>query len=80
MLHSTDRFVFVTREVLVFDPYSPEVREDPYPLYHRMRDTEPVAYNAELDSWFLFRFDDVLTAVQKLGGRGGNALQHMIFM
>jgi len=47
----------------VFDPYSPEVQDDPYPLYQRMRDSEPVAYNAELDCWFLFRFDDVLTAV-----------------
>ena len=47
----------------MFDPYSPEVQDDPYPLYQRMRDSEPVAYNAELDCWFLFRFDDVLTAV-----------------
>jgi cytochrome P450 len=47
----------------VFDPYSPEVQDDPYPLYRRMRDVEPVAYNAELDCWFLFRFEDVLTAV-----------------
>jgi cytochrome P450 len=47
----------------VFDPYSSEVQDDPYPLYQRMRDSEPVAYNAELDCWFLFRFDDVLTAV-----------------
>ena len=46
-----------------FDPYSPEVQEDPYPLYRRMRDREPVAYNPELDCWFLFRFDDVLAAV-----------------
>ena len=47
----------------MFDPYSPEVQDDPYPLYQRMRDVEPVAYNAELDCWFLFRFGDVLTAV-----------------
>ena len=47
----------------MFDPYSAEVQDDPYPIYQRMRDTEPVAYNAELDCWFLFRFDDVLTAV-----------------
>jgi cytochrome P450 len=47
----------------VFDPYSPEVQEDPYPRYRRLRDEQPVAHNPELDCWFLFRFDDVLTAV-----------------
>lgn len=47
----------------VFDPYSAEVQEDPYPLYRRLRDEEPVAHNPELACWFLFRFADVLTAV-----------------
>ena len=28
-------------DTLEFNPYLPEVHEDPYPLYHRLRATDP---------------------------------------
>jgi cytochrome P450 len=48
---------------LEFDPFDPEVQRDPYPIYARFRDEQPLAYSPRVDAWFLFRFDDVLRAV-----------------
>jgi hypothetical protein len=45
----------------LFDPYDPAVIDDPYPVYDRLREAGP-AYNAELDCWFLLRWNDVLAA------------------
>jgi cytochrome P450 len=42
-----------------FDPYSPALHEDPYPVYRRLRDEFPVFHNAELSFWALSRYDDV---------------------
>ena len=50
---------------LAFDPYSPELHEDPYPVYRRLRDEQPVHHNAALDFWTLSRWDDVLSALQQ---------------
>ena len=45
-----------------YDPYSYETDEDPYPLYHRMREEAPVYYNERLDFYALTRYDDCLNA------------------
>ncbi len=42
-----------------FDPYSPTLHEDPYPVYRRLRDEFPVFHNPELSFWALSRYDDV---------------------
>ncbi len=47
---------------LVYDPYSYEIDEDPYPVYRRMRDEAPVYRNEELDFYALTRFEDNLAA------------------
>jgi cytochrome P450 len=47
---------------LIYDPYSREFQEDPYPLYRHFRDDEPCAYNAKMDFYALFRFEDVWQA------------------
>ncbi len=46
----------------LYDPYSYEIHEDPYPTYRRLRDEAPVYRNAELGFWALSRHADVLTA------------------
>ena len=33
---------------------------NPYPWFRLMRDTQPVAYNNEMQCWEIFRYDDVL--------------------
>jgi cytochrome P450 len=46
----------------IYDPYSRPYQEDPYPLYKHFRDNEPCSYNADMDFYSLFRFDDVWDA------------------
>lgn len=48
----------------VFDAYSVEVAEDPYPLYAELRDRHPVVWCESTRAWALSRYDDVLAAVQ----------------
>ncbi|MFZ0664644.1 MAG: cytochrome P450, partial [Acidimicrobiales bacterium] len=42
-----------------WDPYSVEIDNDPYPIWKRMRDEQPVYRNDDLDFWALSRFSDV---------------------
>lgn len=46
----------------IYDPYSRPYQEDPYPRYKHFRDVEPCTYNADMDFYALFRFDDVWDA------------------
>jgi cytochrome P450 len=48
--------------MLTFDPYDRDYGLDPYPLYGRLRDEEPVHHNPDMKFWALSRFDDVLNA------------------
>ena len=47
-----------------YDPYSPELYHNPYPVYRQLRQEAPVWYNAEHDFYALSRYDDVLTVLQ----------------
>ena len=47
---------------LYWDPMTPELREDPYPLWKRLRDEAPVYRNDELDFYALSRFHDIEAA------------------
>jgi cytochrome P450 len=46
----------------VYDPYSYEIDEDPYPVYRWMRDEAPLYHNEALDFYALTRFRDNLDA------------------
>ena len=47
-----------------YDPFSAEVREDPYPIYRALRAEAPVYHNEEHDLWVLTRFEDVQAAAR----------------
>lgn len=47
-----------------YDPFSLEAREDPYPVYRRLRAEAPVYHDGEHDLWVLTRFDDVQAAAR----------------
>jgi len=47
-------------EPLVYNPYSYEIHEDPYPVYERLRAEAPVYRNEEIGIWALSRHADVL--------------------
>src|ERR1700752_2101165 len=45
---------------LVFNPFLEELRDDPYPIYRRFREEDPVHYSPVIKSWVLTRHADVL--------------------
>ncbi|OBK31564.1 cytochrome [Mycobacterium asiaticum] len=47
---------------LSWDPFDRRLHRDPYAVWKRLRDEEPVYYNAEYAFYALSRFDDVLGA------------------
>ena len=44
---------------LYYDPYDFEIDENPYPIWKRMRDEQPLYYNEKYDFYALSRFEDV---------------------
>ena len=46
---------------LYYDPYDFEIDEDPYPIWRRLRDEQPLYVNERYDFYALSRFDDVET-------------------
>ena len=52
---------------IVFDPYDYAFQEDPYPVYRRCRDEDPLHHNEEHDFWVLTRHADVQHAIRTEG-------------
>lgn len=44
---------------LYYDPYDYEIDNEPYPVWKRMRDEEPVYYNEKFGFYALSRYEDV---------------------
>jgi hypothetical protein len=44
---------------LVFDPTDASTRADPYPLFERMRDEDPVHWSPLFKGWIVTRYEDV---------------------
>jgi cytochrome P450 len=44
---------------MIYEPYSDQIFDDPYPVYERMRAETPAYYVEEYDAWFLSRFEDI---------------------
>jgi cytochrome P450 len=42
-----------------FNPFAPEVRQNPYPYYAHLRDHSPVYWVESLRSWAVSRYEDV---------------------
>jgi len=47
----------------LYDPFSHELHDDPYPVYRALRDHHPVYYCEARRCWVLSRFDDIWQAV-----------------
>ena len=58
-------------EPVQFSPLLPEVIENPYPLYHRLRAEDPV-HQSPMGMWVLTRYDDVALILRdpRFGRRG----------
>ena len=48
-----------TEPALYYDPYDFEIDTDPYPIWRRLREEQPLYYNERYDFWALSRFADV---------------------
>ena len=63
---------------MIYDPYSREMQQDPYPTYARLLDQDPCHYNPTMDFYALFRFQDVWDAAldwKALSSRLGPVLE-----
>jgi cytochrome P450 len=45
-----------------YDPYARPLQEDPFPIYRHFLEHDPCSYNAKMDFYALFRFEDVWDA------------------
>ena len=57
----------VTESDIYYDPYDFEIDADPYPVWKRMRDEQPLYYNDKHDFWAVTRWDDVEAALKDHG-------------
>ena len=46
-------------QTVYFDPYDVELNADPYPMFRRLREEQPLYYNEQHDFYALSRFADV---------------------
>ncbi len=44
---------------LQYDPNDPAIRQNPFPLFRRLQDEDPVHWSHSISSWVLTRYDDV---------------------
>jgi pimeloyl-[acyl-carrier protein] synthase len=54
----------LTVETEAYPLTSPAFLEDPYPVYRRMRQQDPVYWSEGLGAWILTRYNDVLAAIR----------------
>jgi cytochrome P450 len=52
-------FWFARAEAIEFRPDAPAFLRDPFPVYRRLREEDPVHWSPRLKSWVLTRYDDV---------------------
>ena len=52
---------------VAFDLLSPEIRTNPYPLFHALRTKDPVHWSSVLGGWLLTRYQDVQTFIRQPG-------------
>jgi cytochrome P450 len=50
--------------MVVFNPFAPELRTNPYPTYKALRDEDPVHWNQIMQTWIITRYDDVFAVLR----------------
>jgi pimeloyl-[acyl-carrier protein] synthase len=50
-------------EMALFSPMAPKVRSNPYPIYHRLRETDPIHFSP-FGTCLLTRYDDAITVLR----------------
>jgi cytochrome P450 len=65
-LTSSERTI---RPLGLYQLLDPAVAANPYPLYRRLRDAEPVLWDPFLRAWVLTRYDDVMTVLHRYSAK-----------
>ena len=52
-------------EALTYNPFLPEVREDPYPTYRALREADPVHRSPFMSMWILTRYEDAALVLRE---------------
>lgn len=65
-----------------FDPANPELRNDPYPIYHRYRAADPIHWGISglagyRGAWYVFRYNDAISVLRD--SRFGKARRQVKF-
>jgi cytochrome P450 len=53
-----------TTPLSLYHLLDPEVLADPYPLYRRLREEDPVHWDPYLHAWVVTRYEDVVTVLR----------------
>ncbi len=61
---------------MLFDPQSPEFRNDPYPTYAHLRQGPPIVWDDALGLWIAHRYDDVSALLRDR--RLGRSITHIL--
>jgi cytochrome P450 len=55
-------------EAVIFNPFDPVWRADPYPFYRQLREQAPIGQVPGLEIWYLSRYDDCLAILRDRRG------------
>ena len=58
------------------DLLDPEILADPYPLYRRLRETDPVHWDPYLHAWVVTRYEDVVTVLHRFSAARAPTPEH----
>lgn len=67
-----------TTDPVYWDPYRPDINQNPYPVYKRLREEAPLYYNKEYDFYGLSRYADIdryISDVQTFSSARGDILE-----
>src|SRR5215470_12937555 len=64
--------------MLRYEPFSEEIREDPYPYYAALRDEAPVYWAEDAQAWCVSRYDDVLFVLKNPELFSSDAMRTML--
>jgi cytochrome P450 len=70
----------MTSAAPAYDPFSPQVMEDPHPVYRRLRAEAPAYFIERFDAWALSRFEDIwsLSSDPRLSAASGTTSSQLL--
>lgn len=67
-------------DLSLYHLYEPKVLANPYPLYHRLQDEDPVYWDPFLHAWVVTKYSDVLIVLQTLSAQCAPSPERLVEM